>query len=95
MEDRIKQDIEVLALLLAITLGPSSHDAIMEYLQSLPKISPFREIIRQWARTHDDSFVNKLLEEALINPSIKIHPSLRTLAERIVNRSIDFRYKSE
>lgn len=95
MENRIKQDIEILALLLAITLGPTSHDAIMEYLQSLPKIGPFREIIRQWARTHDDSFVNKLLEEALINPSIEIHPSLRTLAERIVDRRIEFRYKSE
>jgi hypothetical protein len=95
MDDQIKQDIEVLALLLAISLGPTSHDAIMDYLQSLPKIGPFREIIRQWARTHDDSFVNSLLEEALVNPSIKIHPSLRALAERIVDRKIDFRYQGD
>ena len=95
MDDKIKHDIEVLALLLAITLGPMSHEAIMEYLQTLPRSGPFRDIIRQWARTHDNIYVNTLLDGALSNPSIDIHPSLRDLAERIVNGQVEHRFRND
>lgn len=95
MAGRLTKDTEILAIMLAVTLGPASYDAIFDFLKSSQKDSELGHILRKWRDSYDDRPLIQILENAIFEAEDEIHPALRYLLKNIIDRDVSFRFKGE